>query len=139
MSAVYIAAPLALFDDACRVANDLQLAGIRVVSTWHSAPGLDAGDPADDAARRRILAQNEANLRAASVVVACFRNVTERIRPRGAYVEIGKALAWDKTIVWVHAPGAGPDHPSRCIDDSDLVVTRLSDLRDIVPTVRGLL
>lgn len=118
---LYFAAPLATAPRTDSLARAVALwSGCALVSGWHGAvaalPAFDRGDPIDEQARRRILANNLADLARAECVVV----LADQGTPRATLVEVGMALARGVRVVWVHNGDRG-----RCIFDSHERVTRV--------------
>jgi nucleoside 2-deoxyribosyltransferase len=120
--AIYIAGPLA----SAPLCNDLAAilgASARVVSRWHwlvAASGQTSspvGDPEACFERAEILADNIADMDAATLLVA----VCHQGRPKATFGEIAYALAYRKPVVWVQ----GFDGAGRSIWDSHALVTRV--------------
>lgn len=93
---VYIAAPKGLVVVAKRMAARLRTLGFVVVSTWHETVQEGQQDPESFHARKEVLDTNVAELLSADVVLA----LTSDDAGRETYVEIGRALAYGKRIVW---------------------------------------
>lgn len=93
---VYIAAPKMLVEVAKWLARRLRDMGLVVVSTWHEVVQEGQQDPEDVCTRREVLDTNLRELLSADAVLA----LTSDDAGRETYVEIGRALAYGKRIVW---------------------------------------
>lgn len=130
MAAVYVAAPLALAEDARVVAASLGSRGHHIVSRWHDGVPDGARDPNADVERRQVLSDNIADIERAAVVVA----IVDKGTPRATLCEIAWCLAHGKRVVWCH----GVDGIGRNIFDSHYAVTRVSSRADIVQALEGM-
>lgn len=101
---VYIAAPKQATARALAAAAALRAGGATVVSTWHDTYDGISADPPDYSACRRIMGQNLLDMAHASYVLA----LTDKEHGRECYVEIGRALAEGRTVVFSAQRGGLP-------------------------------
>ncbi len=94
---IYLAAPLALVNDAKFASRHMVSRGHEVVSTWHEFVFRGDKDPLNPVARREILELNIRELEKAQFVVAIMTYGV----PRATYSEIGYALALSIPVVWI--------------------------------------
>lgn len=98
---LYIAAPLSEIHRARHVATLVRRhTKIEVVSTWHEQPAADK-DPDDPSLCKEILATNTYDLLHAS----CLLALTKDGIGRETYIEIGRAIAWSRPVLWSRQKG----------------------------------
>jgi hypothetical protein len=137
---VYIAAPLAFYTDANRVAYDLEKVGVCVTSTWHHDVAklrdvYDLVEPDDDVTAARQLVDDRRKFCEARCLVALVRNIASHTICASTFCLVGEALAHGMPVVWVHAPDSRRGFsPSRSIYDVE-AAARIDDLREIPATV----
>jgi hypothetical protein len=119
MSRVYIASALGAAPVADHLSVALAQCGHHITSRWVRSV-IDGGltrDPGTDHDRLAVLESNYDDLLRTEVLVFVAHTGT----PRGAFVEVGWALACCMPVVWVH----GPAGEGRAIFDSAPGVVRV--------------
>lgn len=93
---IYVAGPLAAFQQGRALSKALETRGYRVVSSWHDVVEEGMIDPTCPDARQLACNACLEEVDLADVVVA----MVAMPNPRGTYVEIGYAIGKGKPVIW---------------------------------------
>lgn len=132
---VYVASPLktqTVDGETAVVAQRIQAAGMKVVSTWHSKVRAGEVDPEDHSTRQRVAIDCLAEVDRSHALVALLDHPTHR--PRGTFVEYGYAYGRGKIVVAV----LGSVTSGRNVFDALPGVHCVATVRDAIATLARL-